>query len=188
MQIIAQVVVALCISIIWLLVWNHSFYIDKSVLLSRKKQKNPVETKNLVEIGRVLLYDKRLVFYSSTLIAFITLFYTVIYVGIFFSLLNFHIEYNLNTIGLIVGVVIGGMLIVSSRDRLNMLTSKEVIFSLNEQYSTAGVYKYMRHPMYVGIVTVLVCSLGIFPSSVGFYLLVPICICLYMKMRIEKRN
>lgn len=153
----------------WLVIWLHSFKMDKSI-----KGKLPV--------------DARLVFFSSTLIFLISIFYTLMYVQISFALSGLFNLPHSSFFGILFSLastVFGAYLVIESRLELSNLTSKEIIFSLNTKQVKTGIYRYMNHPMYVGIMLILIGSLINLPSLINVLIFIPILICLYAKARIE---
>lgn len=165
----------------------HSYMIDK-VLYQKDSSRDHYKG--------MLPVDRRLVFYSGAFILLMSVFYTVLYFGI--DITSEHLDISIIKVALSAGsirliavftILIGAVLTVQAREKLEMLTSREIVFSLNKsknQQASSGVYGSMRHPMYVGIVLVTVSSFLLFPSLLGLLLLICIYICLLMKITIEK--
>lgn len=175
-----DIVLAIGICLVWISVWKHSYTIDRGLLQASDKRPN----------------DSRLVRYSGGLIVLLTIFYTIIYNRIdisFWGLVdssNFIQSVSLWPIRIFAlsSLLIGAVLIMKSREKLGMLTSREVIFALNDDKSKKvhdGVYTNMNHPMYVGIVLVTLSSLILLPSVLGACILLGVYFCLWMKTRVE---
>lgn len=175
-----DIVLAIGICLVWISVWRHSYTIDRGLLQASGKRPN----------------DSRLVRYSGGLIVLLTIFYTIIYNRIdisFWGLVdssNFIQSVSLLPIRIFAlsSLLIGAVLIMKSREKLGMLTSREVIFALNDDKSKKvhdGVYTNMNHPMYVGIVLVTLSSLILLPSVLGACILLGVYFCLWMKTRVE---
>lgn len=182
-----EILLAICICSVWISIWRHSYNLDRNVL-ALDGGKN----------GRKA-NDRRLVVYSGGLIALLTIFYTVIYNRIDVSLGGLiDSSYFIQNISLLPvriftlsSLLIGAVLIMKSREKLSMLTSREVIFALNDgkgQKVHDGVYTNMHHPMYVGIVLVTLSSLILLPSVLGACILVGVYFCLLMKTLVENRT
>jgi protein-S-isoprenylcysteine O-methyltransferase Ste14 len=175
-----DIVLAIGICLVWISVWRHSYTIDRGLLHADDKRPN----------------NSRLVRYSGGLIVLLTIFYTIIYNRIdisFWGLVdssNFIQSVSLWPIRIFAlsSLLIGAVLIMKSREKLGMLTSREVIFALNDDKSKKvhdGVYTNMNHPMYVGIVLVTLSSLILLPSVLGACILLGVYFCLWMKTRVE---
>jgi protein-S-isoprenylcysteine O-methyltransferase Ste14 len=175
-----DIVLAIGICLVWISVWRHSYTIDRGLLQASGKRPN----------------DRRLVRYSGGLIVLLTIFYTIIYNRIdisFWGLVdssNFIQSVSLWPIRIFAlsSLLIGAVLIMKSREKLGMLTSREVIFALNDDKSKKvhdGVYTNMNHPMYVGIVLVTLSSLILLPTVLGACILLGVYFCLWMKTRVE---
>lgn len=142
--------------------------------------------------------DGRLRYYSGGLIIFLTLFYTAIYNNIDISPALFDtsgIKEMLSLVEMralfVFIALVGAYIFIQAREGLSMLTSKEVVFSLNNKpgstKANAGVYTYMHHPMYVGITLITLASLLLFPSVIGAIFLLCAYICLYLKICLENK-
>jgi protein-S-isoprenylcysteine O-methyltransferase Ste14 len=138
-----------------------------------------------------LPFDRRLVVYSNILIVLLFTFYTIFYVTIYIN--NFT---NLGTptntqvsfyggIFSIAIVTIGAILMIRTRNGLSMLSSKEVIYSINKVHVSSGIYKYFHHPMYIGMLLIVIGTLVLNPSIIGSIVISFIAICLVLKARTE---
>ncbi len=179
-----DIVLAICICLVWISVWRHSYTIDQGLLtLDGGKDDRKAN-------------DSRLVRYSGGLIILLTIFYTIIYnrIDISFGGLVDSSDFiqSVSSIPIRIfafsSLLIGALLIMKSREKLGMLTSREVIFALNDDKGKKvydGVYANMRHPMYVGIILVTLSSLILLPSVLGACILLGVYFCLWMKTRVE---
>lgn len=179
-----DIVLAICICLVWISVWRHSYTIDRDLLtLDGGKDSRKAN-------------DSRLVRYSGGLIILLTIFYTIIYNRIdisFGGLLDSSVF--IQSVSLwpvrifaLSSLLIGAVLIMKSREKLGMLTSREVIFALNDskgQKVHDDVYANMHHPMYVGIIIVTLSSLILLPSVLGACILLGVYFCLWMKTLVE---
>lgn len=185
MYTITEILLALCICLIWVLVWRHSYNIDRGLL----------------SVGDTLSLpnDRRLVMYSGCLIILLTIFYTIIYnrIDISFGGLMDSSDFIHAVSSLPIRIfalsvlLIGAALIMKSREKLSMLTSREVIFALNNIRNKKvydGVYINMHHPMYVGIVLITLSSLILLPSVLGACILLGVYFCLWMKVVVENNS
>lgn len=82
-------------------------------------------------------------------------------------------------------MLMGAYLMISARLAMKNMTAKEVLFSINPTYATGGIYKHATHPMYLGILMILVGSLSAYPSLPAFIILLGVCYCLYEKANLE---
>lgn len=185
---------ALYVSLIWILIWLSSYSQDKA--LSKAEASEGIVHTNIPT-------DKRLILFSGLLIVFLTLFYSFIYVeigvsqyihsyffAIHYPLIYLKYLYLLRTVSLIF-IFVGMLLMIKSRTDLKAMTSKEVAFSLNtkqEMQVRTGLYAYIKHPMYLGIILITLFSLILFPTLLGSVLFVGIIFCILMKMRIESAS
>ncbi len=204
MYTITDIVLSISICLVWISVWKHSYSIDKRLLGLDDKSKGGEkadikvpEDNDSVQRHVSLPNDSRLVVYSGGLIFLLTVFYTIIYNRIdisFWGLIDSRDFVNAVSlvpirIFAVIVLLIGSVLIKKAREKLSMLTSREVIFALNNMQDKKvydGVYRHMHHPMYVGIILVTLASLVLLPSVLGACILIGGYFCLWMKTVVEK--
>ena len=74
-----------------------------------------------------------------------------------------------------------------SRWQLRSLSLYEMVFSLNPTRSEAGIYRYLHHPMYVGIAFLLCGSFILYPTIPGIFIFSGIGFLLYKKIGLEEK-
>lgn len=132
---------------------------------------------------RILPLNQHLVRYSTGLFFTITFFYTLLFTGV-----GAYEIFSNSDAQFLLGVAISGigaMGMMLSRWYLRDLTLAEVIFAKNESTIHVGPYRYMRHPMYIGLSLILAGSLILYPNFYALTLLVPAGLLIERKMRIE---
>ena len=134
--------------------------------------------------------NSRLVRYSSAVFITITLFYWIAFSGVGLPLDLFEKGTALtqllsNDVLRIFGALLvlsGAGIMVSARWGLRELTLTEMIFSICEFRRKTGLYRYITHPMYLGMFLVLIGSLVLYPSVLGALLI------LLAQLFIEKKK
>jgi isoprenylcysteine carboxyl methyltransferase (ICMT) family protein YpbQ len=106
--------------------------------------------------------------YSGLVLTMITLFYTVSYIKI--TSINLSLSTNLQY-GLLLLIVSSGYLLIVTRLALSTLSYHDILFAKNPTYTKNGPYRYMQHPMYIGISLILGSSFLLFPTALGGMLL-----------------
>lgn len=85
-------------------------------------------------------------------------------------------------------IIIGMILMLVSRWQLRNLNNKEVFFSVNDSVLvTDGIYRYMDHPMYIGLVMIFFGSFIIYKNLLSLIFFFAILYVIYKKIIIEKR-
>lgn len=115
---------------------------------------------------RRLSLHPNLVRYSNAIFLFVTLFYFAAFsgVGSFFG----YAQDGVHFFGALVSIFGAGMLIIA-RCQLDELTLGEVFFAKSESHISDGLYRYFRHPMYIGISLILIGSLIIYPNILAAF-------------------
>lgn len=190
-----EMILATYICLVWAIVWWYSHSIDRSFRPINNKIPESQQESRTNSSKHSLPMDRRLVFCSGALIVLLCIFYIVLYlrielwpslfdISVFSSMLLTETTQLL----LVTTILAGAVLMIQARRGLDMLTSKEVVFSLNknkDQQSSSRIYKSMRHPMYVGMTLITISSLLLFPSVLGAFLLIGIYLLLVLKILIE---
>lgn len=83
-------------------------------------------------------------------------------------------------------VLLGAVSMVLSRWELRELTLTEVLFAKCEKQVHAGVYRYFRHPMYLGLFLILSGSIILHPNLFALLLIVPVWFFVEKKKGIEE--
>ncbi|MDO8593529.1 MAG: methyltransferase [bacterium] len=117
-------------------------------------------------IKRRLPLHQHLVWYSSAVFLFVTLFYYAAFSGV--GNLAGYIKDGIRFFGALVSILGAGMLI-AARCQLHELTLGEVFFTKSESYLHTGLYHYFKHPMYVGLSLILIGSLVIYPNILAMF-------------------
>ncbi len=120
--------------------------------------------------------------YSSLTFILIFVFYTILYTPTFS--LGF-IPTNTQLLTSIVFMVMGAYLMISARLAMKNITATEIFFSINPIYKTDGVFRHVTHPMYFGILMILIGSLSIYPSLQALIVLLGIGYCMHTKATLE---
>lgn len=155
---------ALVIMLGWLIIWAHMYWGGP------KKSHLPDHP--------------RLVFYTSMLGGSFFVFFSSLFIGAGAVTVSEAWQLYVTLGGTIFWL--GGMyLVLVSRHALKNASYREVLFALNDHASPHAIYTYFKHPMYVGMLALLLGSLLWFPNIVGLGLVLIIAICLYEKVRIE---
>ncbi len=145
------------ISLVWISVWLHAYI---------SGPKSPTLPK-----------DKILTPLSSLVLFTITIFYFFSYQQIGSLPIQLSI---LTEVILIVGIIFFGGILMLSRHGLHELSYSDILFAKNKKRTQSGVYAYLQHPMYVGIVGIVLFSWGLFPTHAGivciFFLICLLCI------------
>ena len=117
-----------------------------------------------------------------SILTFITIF---IFYSISFNLVTFLpqfvITHQFLKFFLYVMIIIGSILIIKSRNKINSLSAQDVIFGKNLKYQQEGVYKIFNHPMYIGIMIILISSWFLFPTVLGIFCLMVVILLLIGK-------
>lgn len=74
----------------------------------------------------------------------------------------------LNDIGIYISAL-GAILMILSRLDLRELTVAEVVFSKCEVRVTTGMYRYFKHPMYLGLLLMLTGSSILYPNFIAIF-------------------
>jgi protein-S-isoprenylcysteine O-methyltransferase Ste14 len=132
------------ISSVWILVWVYSYY---------GGPKKPTLTTH-----------PKLHFYSTLVLLGITAFYTVSYRHI--TSLTFPLSVY-SQCSLLLMIAGSGLLLGSTRSAVANLSYQDILFGKNPTYTASGPYRYVSHPMYIGITTILSASYLLFPTLLG---------------------
>ncbi|HEY4500831.1 MAG TPA: methyltransferase [Candidatus Paceibacterota bacterium] len=138
---------ALFIMVVWVAVWISFLFAGR-------------HTK------RRLPFHPHLVRYSNAVFLLVTLFYLAAFSGV--GNLFEHIQDGVRFFGALVSIFGAGMLIVA-RYHLRGLTLGEVFFAKSESHIRDGLYRYFRHPMYIGLSLILIGSLIIYPNILSAF-------------------
>lgn len=152
----------------WCVVWAHLYFGGP------KKQTLPV--------------NNDLKKWSLITLLCIFLFYTTFYlpksisVSILYSQLH---EPWLFLAGVL--ILLGFGMIFVSRYAIRHLAAPEVFISISTEASDCWIYKYMSHPMYTGITSILIGSWMIVPNMLSIPLIMGAMYAMWQKSNIEKR-
>jgi protein-S-isoprenylcysteine O-methyltransferase Ste14 len=156
---------SLLIIAIWIFIW-----IDLARCANSNHKPLPEKT-NIKVVG------------VSLLIA-IAGFYTTLYsASTFMYLAPLYIQ--LVCIGLL---FCGAYLVVGARRQMSALTAREVLFSINTNYSAGGVFKKFTHPMFFGIGIILISSWCLLSNIIPGVLLLISLTLLCVKAAFETRE
>ena len=87
-------------------------------------------------------------------------------------------------------IVLSGMILALwARFKLSYLKTSEVVFSLGDDFIKNGPYQWIRHPMYTGLLLILVGSTVIFVDWISFlFIFLVIFPLMYKKARREEKH
>lgn len=130
--------------------------------------------------------DPRLVFYSTGVFVSVTLFYVVAFAPLWRGGAPPSLSSGLAWFSGI-SIALGAALMTVSRWQLRCLTLNELFFSHDPSAPRirTGLYRHLRHPMYVGLALVLLGSLLAYPSLAASLLVLVAVFCIEKKRRIE---
>lgn len=145
---------------------------------------------------RRLPLHQQLVWYSSALFISITIFYWIAFSGIgslagYIGQNNPLNEFLSNDAVRFVGTfasILGAACMMLSRWHLRDLTLAEVLLAKCESNTSAGLYHYFRHPMYLGLFLILIGSLILYPNLLALFFLAPAWFFVEKKKEIEESN
>ncbi|MGX1984147.1 protein-S-isoprenylcysteine O-methyltransferase Ste14 [Thermolongibacillus altinsuensis] len=104
----------------------------------------------------------------------ISIFLLLITLNSYYNLF-FMLNKNIQTFTYIIGLILfvcGGYLRVKAKKDLQGYFSHSLKIDQNHQLITTGLYRYVRHPAYLGTTLVLISTSLIFNSWIGFFLVV----------------
>lgn len=134
--------------------------------------------------------------YSSSVFVSITFFYWLAfsdvgnlagYLGGNNPLIDFLSESGVRFAGACL-VLLGAVSMMLSRWELRELTLTEVLFAKCEEQVHVGVYRYFKHPMYLGLFLMLSGSLILYPNLFALLLTAPIWFFVEKKKGIEETD
>lgn len=129
---------------IWAVIWTHLLIIKPA----KELPQDPYLKRN-----------------SKLVIINIFLFYTVSFNSL--TAISLPLTQTFNNIVSITCLLLGMSLFIISRQTLRDLSYSDIMFSYNPTYISSGIYKYLSHPMYVGMTLILVGSWLVFPTILG---------------------
>lgn len=167
---------AIFLMIVWAVVWIFFFAIGQ-----RTQRRLPLH--------------RHLVRYSSAVFVCITLFYFVMFGGLWSlaehvnsGLLNeFFSSGGVRLLGILLAIFGAGMLVLS-RYQLRELTLEELFFSKSELLIHNGLYRYFKHPMYLGIFLALAGSLMLYPNILALIFMMLTLFFLKKKKNVEEET
>lgn len=151
----------LIIMVVWIIIWCFFYFLGAR---TQKIPSNPQIKK-----------------YSTVMVAVMFIFYTILFNTPPSEAIPAHTRYAIASVFLFVGTV----LMITARLQMKHLTYSEVVLALNPTYSHNGIYKFMKHPMYIGIFSILTASYVLIPNMYTIPLLLIIYICIRLKMSVE---
>lgn len=161
--------------------WTIFFFIFLG--LSSFKRKQIVVKKELLSVNKNIAILTKTIFIVGTLFYFIS----------FFGVGELKLSYlgNAKNIFLPIGlffIVIGMVFMLISRWQLRDLSNEEMFFSINNSYLvTNGLYRYMKHPMYVGLIMIFLGSLVIYQNLISLVLFFVILYLIRQKIILEEK-
>lgn len=131
--------------------------------------------------------DRRLVIYTSGIFISATVLYCLAFNTPFLSTQTPFPAPGLPWLGFPL-MVVGGALMVAARARLRSLTLGELFFSRSTKDMTIreGVYRHLRHPMYLGLLFMLLGSLVMYPGVPELVLFLFTLVCIKLKEAVEE--
>lgn len=117
---------------------------------------------------RKLPLHRHLVWYSTAVFISITFFYWVTFSGVG-SLTGYLSMSNLLSNTGVFLSVLGATSMILSRWGLRELTVAEVVFARCESRISTGLYRYFKHPMYLGLFLVLLGSFILYPNFFALF-------------------
>ncbi len=85
-------------------------------------------------------------------------------------------------------ISLGCYLTIAARNSLRNLNYTEVMCSLNPTTTNNRIYGFMPHPMYLGMILLVLGSLILLPNYIAPILLIPIFFSIYKKIIIENKH
>ena len=67
----------------------------------------------------------------------------------------------------IITTITGALLLLAARHALPHLSGRDIMFGKNETYTSHGVFRYLSHPMYVGMILMTSGPWLLYPTIVG---------------------
>lgn len=134
---------------LWTITWSFFALVGKNA-----KQRFPLQ--------------QQLVRYSTAVFISMTFFYWAAFseTG---SLAGYLSGSNLrNDIGIYVAAL-GAIIMILSRLELRELTVAEVVFAKCEVLVSTGLYRYFKHPMYLGLLLILSGSFVLYPNFIALF-------------------
>ncbi len=127
--------------------------------------------------------------FTKAIFIFGTLFYSVSFskigqlkLGIFENY-----EFFILSTGLTI-VIIGMAFMLISRWQLRSLSNKDVFFSINNtKLVTDGLYRYMKHPMYMGLLMIFLGSIVIYKNPLSLIFFLAILYLIRQKINLEEK-
>lgn len=117
---------------------------------------------------RKLPLHHHLVWYSTAVFISITFFYWAIFSDIGSLTGYLSVSNLLNDTGVFLSVL-GAISMILSRWGLRELTVGEVVFARCESRISTGVYRYFKHPMYLGLFLILLGSFVLYPNFFALF-------------------
>ncbi|HEC32975.1 MAG TPA: hypothetical protein ENI63_01795 [Candidatus Kaiserbacteria bacterium] len=80
---------------------------------------------------------------------------------------------------------LGAFMMIVARWQLHSLSMYEVFFANSQLIIKNGIYRYFKHPMYVGIFLIMIGSLLLYPNVYAFFIGIVVCILIVKKAQRE---
>lgn len=143
------------------------------------------KTKNIY-----LQTNKKLIFFTKIIFISGTMFYFVSFLGI--GELKILFLENVRDVLLFAGLlfIIAGMIfMLISRWQLRSLDNREIFSSINNsELVIDGIYRYMNHPMYIGLIMIFFGSFIIYRNLISIIFFFVILYFIYKKIVLEKSS